>query len=75
MTKEKVRFFLSFHNIKNLLFSVGLSTVDININHYKIVVPLFGQLMLHQKKAQQFYTNFLILISLLSQSSISEEDI
>ena len=28
--------------------------------------------MLHQIKAQQFYTNFLVLISPLSQSSISE---
>ena len=28
--------------------------------------------MLHQIKAQQFYTNFLVLISTLSQSSIFE---
>ena len=30
------------------------------------------QQMLQQIKAQQFYTNFLVLISPLSQSSISE---
>ena len=30
--------------------------------------------MLHQIKAQQFYTNFLVLVSPLSQSSISEVD-
>ena len=26
----------------NLLFSVGLSTVDRDLNQYKIAVPLFG---------------------------------
>ena len=30
------------------------------------------QHILHQIKAQQFYTNFLVLISQLSQSSVSE---
>ena len=48
----------------NLLFTVALNTVDRDRNQYKIVV-------LHQIKAQQFYTNFLE-ISPLSQSSISE---
>ena len=34
---------------------------------YKIIVPFLVQQMLHQIKAQQFYGNFLILISPLSQ--------
>ena len=54
------------------------STVLRDLNHYKIVVPLFGATyaapnnMLHQIKASQFYTNFLILISLVMHSNISE---
>ena len=48
-----------------LLFSVGLSTVDRDLNQYKIVV-------LHQIQAQQFYTDFPVIMSPLSQSSISE---
>ena len=36
------------------------------LRHYLV------QQMLHQLKAQQFYTNFLVLISPLLQSSISE---
>ena len=36
------------------------------------LISLKLQHMLHQIKAQQFYTNFLVLISPLSQSSISE---
>ena len=55
-----------------LLFSVGLSTVDRDLDQYKIVVPLFGAALVHQIKAQQFYTNSLVLSSTLSQSSISE---
>ena len=48
---------------------------------YKIVVPLFSaayaalylvQHMLHQIKAPQFYTNYLKLISLVMDLSISE---
>ena len=36
-------------------------------------MPFFGAAyMLHQIKAQQFYTNFPVLMSSLSQSSISE---
>ena len=38
----------------------------------KIVMPLFD--LLHPIKAQQFYTNFQVLISPLSQSSISERE-
>ena len=47
-----------------LLFSVGLSSVDRELNQYKIVVPYFTQ----------FYTSFLVLMSPLSQSCISEVD-
>ena len=50
-----------------ILFSVGLSTVGRELNQYKSVVH-----MLHQKEAQQFCTNFPVLMSPLSQSSISE---
>ena len=50
-----------------LLFSVWLNTVDRDLNQYKIVVPLFGAAFAHQ-----LYTNFLVLISPLFQSSISE---
>ena len=54
---------------------MGLSTVDRELIQYKIVVPIFGAAhMLHQIKAQQFYTNFPVLMSPLSQSSISEEE-
>ena len=38
----------------------------------KIVMPYLE--MLHQIKAQHFNTNFLVLISPLSQSSISERE-
>ena len=55
-----------------LLFSTELNTVDRNLNQYKITVPCLLQHMLHQIQAQQFYTHFLVLISPLSQSSISE---
>ena len=51
-------------SLNSTIFSVGLSTVDRDLNQFKIVVPLFG--------AQQFYTNFPVLISPLSQSSVSE---
>ena len=56
----------------NSTFSELLSTVDRDLNQYKIVVPYLVQQMLHQIKAQQFYTNFPVLMSPLSQSSISE---
>ena len=35
-----------------------ISTVDRDLNHYKIVVPLLVQHVLHQIKAQQFYIIF-----------------
>ena len=38
----------------------------------KLLCLYLVQHMLHQIKAQQFYTNFLVLISPFSQSSISE---
>ena len=37
-------------------------------------MPLFGAANAAQIKAQQFYTYFLVLISPLSQSSISERE-
>ena len=40
----------------------------------KLLCLYLVQHQLHQIKAQQFYANFLILISPLSQSSISEVD-
>ena len=48
-----------------ILFSVGLNTVDRDLNQYKIVVPFFGaaNVIVVQIKAQQFYTRFLVLIS------------
>ena len=49
----------------NLPFTGGFNTVFGDLNQYKIVVPLFGI------KAPQFYTNFLKLISLVMQFSIS----
>ena len=42
------------------------------VNQFKIVVPLFGAVLLHQIKAPQFYTNFLKLISFIMQSTISK---
>ena len=41
-------------------------------NRIKLLCLHLVQQMLHQIKAQQFYANFLILISPLSQASISE---
>ena len=38
-------------------------------------MPYLVQQMLHLIKAQQFYTNFLVLISPFSQSSLSEVEI
>ena len=74
-------------SLKSLVMSLNstifcrISTVDRDLYQYKIVVPLFGaaylylvQHMLHQIYAQQFYTNFPVLMSPLSQSSISEVD-
>ena len=52
-----------------MLFFVGINTVYRDLNQNKTVVPLFGAAII---KAQQFYTNFLVLITPLSQSSISK---
>ena len=41
-------------------------------NQYKLVCLYLVEHMLHQIKASQFYTNFLNLISLEMQSSISK---
>ena len=49
-------------SLNSTIFSLGLSTVDRGLNQYKIVVPLFGA---------AFYTNFPVLMSPLSQSTIS----
>ena len=57
------------HCLLTFFISFGLSTVDIDLNHLKLLCLYLVQHMLHQIKAQQFYTNFLIP---LSQSSISE---
>ena len=62
--KSTGKFIRGFEKSLNSI-SVGLNTVDRDLNQYEIV-------MLHQIIAQQFYTNFLVLISPLSQSSISE---
>ena len=40
--KSTAKSLKSLENSLNFTFSVGLSTVDIDLNHYKIVVPLFG---------------------------------
>ena len=57
-----------------LPFTWGFITVVGDLNQYKIVAPLFVlvQHMLHQIKAPHLYTNFLKLISLIMDSSISE---
>ena len=57
-----------------LFFSVGLNTVDRDLNQYKLLCLYLVQQMLHQIKAQQFHTHFLVLISPLSQSSFFEEE-
>ena len=63
----------SLENSLNSTIFIGLVTVYRDLSQYKIVVPLFGvQHMLHQILAQQFYANFLVLLSPLSQSSNSE---
>ena len=50
--------------------------MDRDLNQDKTFVPLFGAALLHQIKAQQIYSNFfLIVISPLSQSSISEVEV
>ena len=48
-----------------------LKTIHVNVS-VNADDWLFKAKMLHQIKAQQIYTNFLVLISPLSQSSISE---
>ena len=59
----------------NSTISIGLSTVDRDLNQYEIVVPLFGAAYAAQNIGTTIYTNFPVLLSPLSQSSISEEDL
>ena len=56
-------------------FSVELNTVDRDLNSIKLLCFYLVQQMLHQIKAQQFHTHFLVIISPLSQSSIFEEEL
>ena len=49
-----------------LLFSVGLNTVDRHLNQYKMLCLYLVQQMLHQMKAQQFHTNFPVIMSPLA---------
>ena len=58
----------------NPTISVGLSTVDRELNQHKIVVPLFDAAYAAPNIAQQFYINFPVM-SPLSQSSISEVEL
>ena len=58
----------------NSSVSVGINTDDRDLNQIKLLCLYLVQQMLHQIKAQQFFTNFLALISPLSQSSISERE-
>ena len=51
-----------------LLFSIGLSPADRDLNQYRIDVPLFGA----AAAPNVLYTNFPVLMSPLSQCSISE---
>ena len=55
-----------------LLFSVGFDTFDRDRISIELLCLYLVQQMLHQIKAHQFYTTFLVLISPLSQSSIFE---
>ena len=48
--------------------ALRVSTVDRDLNLYKIAMPLFGAAY----AAPQFYSNFPVLMSPLPQSSISE---
>ena len=57
-----------------LHFSVGLSTVDRDLNHYKIAVSIFGAAYAAANKGKTIYTNFLVIMPQLSQSSFSEEE-
>ena len=57
-----------------LPFTEGFNSVFGDPNQYKLVCLYLVQQMLHQIKAPQFYTNFLKLISLEMQSSISEAE-
>ena len=60
--------------IKHALKFTGksLKCLEKSLNYSKLICLYLVQQMLHQIKAEQFYTNFLVLISPLSQSSISE---
>ena len=55
-----------------LLFSVGINTVDRDLNQNKTVVPLFGAANAVPNKGTTILYSFVVLISPLSQSSISE---
>ena len=55
-----------------ILFSVGLNTVDTDLNQYKIVVPLFGAAYAAPNKGTTILYYFSSTISPLSHSSISE---
>ena len=61
-----------FEKSLNSFFSVGINTDNRDLNQIKLLCLYLMQQMLHQIKAQQFHTNFLVLISPLSQSNISE---
>ena len=65
----------SFKGLEKLLNSsifCGLNSVDRDLNQYKIVVPLFGAANAAPNKATTIRNHFLVLISPLSRSSISE---
>ena len=58
-----------------LLFPVGTGTVDFDLYHHKMVVPLFGAAYAAPNKSTTIlykFSNTVILISPLFQLSISE---
>ena len=62
-----------WNSLNFTIYRCGFNTVFGDLNQYKTVVPLFGAAYAApKKKAPQFYTYFLKLISLVMQSSISE---
>ena len=69
-----LKHFKALKKKKSLNFTItrGFNTVFEDPNQYKLVCLHLVQHMLHQIKAPQFYTNFLKLIPLEMQSSISE---
>ena len=62
----------SIENSLNFTFYRTINTVFGDPNQYKLVCLYLVQHMLHQIKSPQFHTNFLKLISLEMQSSISK---